>query len=319
MLSPDVYEDVVDFQVRWLVSNHLTMDEKDLPQCVSPELRKFFERYLLEENEVVEEPVTPSPPPRPLEERIRLFLNSARQCVSADTIAESIKADVEGVKEALRELNKTRVVEKGRVKGSAEDIYWLSKFGFKPSKNIIGEVLIIPMRITQVEASKKAKSMMEGGLFGKKEEIYDAEFSHIPIWRVSATREVKRLFFKKQESDTYYFSAQTGALVSLEKKEMVFHKLVTKGLENLKDLDDDEDITFVQKLPSEVEKFPEIRIKIDRIYRKLQRTLGVKPVSAEIILLPMWTLKVRHKKTLAKRTIILDAATCRTISGHFQA
>jgi hypothetical protein len=211
------------------------------------------------------------------------------------------------------------VVEKGRVKGSAEDVYWLSKFGFKPSKNIIGEVLIIPMRITQVEASKKAKSMMEGGLFGKKEEIYDAEFSHIPIWRVSATREVKRLFFKKQESDTYYFSAQTGALVSLEKKEMVFHKLVTKGLENLKDLDDDEDITFVQKLPGEVEKFPEIRIKIDRIYRKLQRTLGVKPVSAEIILLPMWTLKVRHKKTLAKRTIILDAATGRTISGHFQA
>jgi len=318
MLSPDFYDNVVDFKVRWLVTNHFTLDEKDLPQCLSPELKMFFEKYSLEQKEVAERPVAPSLPSKPLEERIRLFLNSARQGVSADSIAENLKVDVEDVEKALSELVKTRIVEKGRVKGSTENLYWLSKFGFKPSKSIIGEVLTIPTRITQVEASKRAKSMLEGGLFGKKEEIYDAEFSHIPIWRVSATRETKRLFFKKKRFDTYYVSAHTGAIVSLEKKEMVFRKLMTKSVEKLKDLDDDDNITFVPKLPGEVEKFPRIETGINRIYRKLQLTLGVKPVSAEMILLPVWTLKVRHKKKSAKRTIVIDAATGRTLSGHFR-
>ncbi len=318
MLSPDYYDNVVDFKVRWLVTNHLTLDEKDLQQCLSPELKMFFEKYLLEQKEVAEKPVAPSLPIRPLEERIQLFLNSARQGVSADSIAGNLKVDVEDVEEALNELVKTRIVEKGRVKDSPENLYWLSKFGFKPSKSIIGEVLTIPVRITQVEASKRVKPMLEGGLFGKKEEIYEAELSHIPIWRVSATRETKRLFFKKKKFDTYYMSAQTGAIISLEKKEIIFHKLMTKRVEKLKDLDDDDDITFIPKLPGEVERFPRIGMGIDKIYRKLQLTLGVKPVSAEIILLPVWTLKVRHKKKLAKRTIFIDAATGRILSGHFR-
>jgi len=318
MLSPDIYDNVVDFQVRWLVSDHLTLDEKDLAQCLSPELQTFFEKYSLEQNEIREKPVAPSLPSKPLDERIRLFLNSARQGLSADSIAKNLKVDAEDVKRALNELAKTKIVEKGRVKDNAENLYWLSKFGFKPSKSIIGEVLTIPMRITQVEASKRVKPMLEGGLLGKKEEIYDAELVHIPIWRVSATRETKRLFFKKKRFDTYYLSAHTGAIVSLEKKEMVFRKLMTKSVENLKDLDDDDNITFVPKLPSEVEKFPRIEMGTRRIYRKLQLTLGVSPVSAEIILLPVWTLKVRHKKKSAERTIFMDAATGRILSGHFR-
>jgi len=318
MLSPDIYDNVVDFQVRWLVSDHLTLDEKDLAQCLSPELQTFFEKYSLEQNEIREKPVAPSLPSKPLDERIRLFLSSARQGLSADSIAKNLKVDAEDVERALNELAKTKIVEKGRVKDSAENLYWLSKFGFKPSKSIIGEVLTIPMRITQVEASKRVKPMLEGGLLGKKEEIYDAELVHIPIWRVSATRETKRLFFKKKRFDTYYLSAHTGAIVSLEKKEMVFRKLMTKSVENLKDLDDDDNITFVPKLPSEVEKFPRIEMGTRRIYRKLQLTLGVSPVSAEIILLPVWTLKVRHKKKSAERTIFMDAATGRILSGHFR-
>ena len=318
MLSPDYYDNVVDFKVRWLVTSHLTLDEKDLPQCLSPELKMFFEKYLLQQKEIAEKPVATSLPSKPLEKRIQLFLNSARQGVSADSIAENLKVDVEDVEDALNELVKIRIVEKGRGKGSTENLYWLSKFGFKPSKSIIGEVLTIPVRITQVGASKGVRSMLEGGFFGKTEEIYDAELSHIPIWRVLATRETKRLFFKKKKFDTYYMSAQTGAIISLGKREIVFHKLMTKSVEKLKDLDDDDDITFIPKLPGEVERFPRIGMGIDKIYRKLQLTLGVKPVSAEIILLPVWTLKVRHKKKLAKRTINIDAATGRILSGHFR-
>lgn len=321
MLSSDFYDDVVDFQVRWLVTEHLTLDEKDLSQILSPESKKFFEKYMPKQ-EATTNPVTLILPPkaRPVEERVQLFLNSARRAVPTDSIAENLKVSTEDVQEALGSLVKKGVVEKGRAKGTNETVHWLSRFGFKPSENIIGEVLTIPARISQVEASKKAKSMLEGGHFIKNEEIYDAEFSYVPIWRVSATHKTKRLFFfTKEELDKYYLSAETGAIMSLEKKEILFQKLMTKGPEKLKSLDDDEDVTFIPKLPVEVQELPKIKMGAERIYRALELKLGVKPVSAEIILLPLWTLKVKHKKDMAKRTIVIDAATGRILRGHFRS
>jgi len=50
----------------------------------------------------------------------------------------------------------------------------------------------------------------------------------------------------------------------------------------------------------------------------LRLTLGVSPVSSEIVLLPVWTLKVRHKKKKKKRSIVMDAATGRKLVGHFK-
>jgi hypothetical protein len=320
MLSPDVYDDVVDFQVRWLVTDHQTMDEEDVPSALSPTSKLFFEEYVLREKEVAEEAPTPFIQSKPLVERIRLFLNSARKAIPADALAENLEVNVEDTRDALTSLIKTGVVEKGRIKGSSKDHYWLSKFGFDPSKNIIGEILTIPMRITQVQAANRAKSMLEGGFFGKREEICEAELSYIPIWRVLATHEATKLFFfRRKELDTYYLSAQTGSILSLEKKEIVFHKLMKKEAQRLKDLDDDEDITFRPRLPSEVGQLPRIKLGTSKIYRKLQTTLGVRPVTAEIILLPVWTLNVTHKKTARKRTIIMDAATGRTLSGPFEA
>jgi predicted RNA-binding protein YlxR (DUF448 family) len=161
--------------------------------------------------------------------------------------------------------------------------------------------------------------MLEGGLLRKDEEIYDAEFWYIPIWRVTATREAtKMLLLKKEETRTYYVSAQTGAIMSLEKKEIVFHKLMISTTEKLKNLDEDERITFVPKLPSEIEKFPQIKLGTDRAYQTLELKIGVRPVSAEMILLPIWSIKVRHKTKKTKRTINMDAATGRLLSGHFQ-
>lgn len=320
MLSPDFYDDVVDFQVRWLVTQHSTLDEKDLSKYLSPESKKFFEKYMLKQEAT--KTVTPilTPKTKPLEERVELLLNSARKALPTESIAENLGASTKDVQEALSKLTKEGIVGKGRTKGSSEYVHWLSRFGFKPSENIIGEVLTIPARISQAEAAKKAKSTLEGGPFIKSEEIYDAEFSYTPIWRVSATRKMKKLLlFTKEELDKYYLSAETGAIMSLEKKEIHFQKLMTKGPEKLKSLDSDEDITFIPKLPVEVEELPRIKIGIDKIYRTLELKLGVKPIAAELILLPLWTLKVKHKKDMTKRTIVMDAATGRTLRGQHRS
>jgi hypothetical protein len=322
MLSPDVYDDVVNFQVRWLVTEHLTLDEKDIPASLSPESKQFFAKYQLKQEKkkkTVKPAPRPTAPAKTLPERIKLFLNSVRQTVSAEYIAENLGVLVEDAEKALRSLVRSKVVKRSRVRSGEEYLYWLSKFGFEPSKNVLGEVLAIPTRITQVEAFNKAKSWIEGGLFFKNEEFYDASFSHMPIWKVSATREAKHLFFfKREELDTYYLSAITGALISLERGAMLFHKLMTKSAGKLKDLDDDDDITFIPRLPKEVPRIPKIKMGRDKIYSKLKLTLGVTPVSSEIVLLPVWTLKVRHKKKKKKRTIFMDAATGRRLVGHFR-
>lgn len=331
MLSPDFYDDVVDFQVRWLASGHQTLNEKDLPLYVSPEMKMFYEKYMMREEAVAEKhvvPIAPAPAPvtsvmrpqtRPPEERIQLFLNSARRGVPVDSITENLDVEAKEAEEALRKLVNKGTVKKGRVKGSDEYVYWLSRFDFEPSKNIIGEVLTIPVRIAEAEAIKRVKPMLEGGLLFKNEEVYDTKFSYIPIWKVSASREKKRFFFfSKEELDEYYLSAENGAIMSLSKKAIVFHKLMTKGAEKIRNLDDDEDIAFVPKLPNEVDGFPTIRVGMSKVYRVLELKLGVKPFSAEIVLLPVWTLKIRHKKRSTGRAITIDAATGRTLEGHLQ-
>jgi len=328
MLSPDVYEDVINFQVRWLVTDHLTLDSDDIPAAITPETKEFFAQFLKKpepkqtrtkrQTELVTEPAVKREP-KSLAERIQLLLNSVRQSVSAEYIAENLNVFVKDVEKALKVLIKTKIVKKTRVKDQEEYLYWLSKFGFEPSKNVFGEVLGIPVRITQVDAFKRAKSWLEGGLLFKKEEFYDAKFSHMPVWKVSGTRKTKRLFFfRTEEVDTYYLSAVTGALISLEKDEMKFHRLVKKSASKLKDFDDDNDIVFIPRLPKEVPKIPKVKIGTKKIHSTLRLTYGVRAVFSELVLLPVWTLKVRHKKNKKKRTIYMDAATGRKLVGYFK-
>jgi len=321
MLSPDVYDNVLDFQVRWLVTEHKTLDDKDIPDAIPTSTLQFFKKFLSTQKKR-EKQIKPASKSsllqKSLSKRIQLLLNSVRQSVSVGYIAESLSVSVLDAEKALNSLIRTKIVKKSQTKDDEEELYWLSKFGFEPSKNVLGEVLAIRPRITQVEAYKRSKSWLDGGFFGKNEQIYEAKFSHLPIWKVSTSRQAKRLlFFNKEEFDTYYLSATTGALISLEKDEILFHKLVTKSAGKLKDFDDDYDIVFIPRLPKEVPRIPKIKIGREKIFSKLQLTIGVKPIASEIVLLPVWRLKVKHKKNKKKRRIFMDAATGRKLAGNF--
>jgi hypothetical protein len=321
ILSPDVFDDVVNFQVRWLLTNHLTLDEKDINQSITSETKQFFKKYQQKQKTTKgKEEVLLSYVDSDLPNRVKLFLNSVRQSVTAEYVANNLNVDLDNVQNALNSLVKSKIVKESKTKNGEEILYWLSKFGFKPSKNVLGEVMVIPTRITQVEALKKAKPWLEGGLFAKQEVFYDANFSHIPIWKVLATRKAKHLFFfRKEEIETYYLSATTGAMISIERGTILFHRLMTKNPGKLKDLDDDENITFIPRLPREVQKIPKIKIGRQQIYSKLKLTLGVSPISSELVLLPIWSLKVKHKKKKKKRTIIMDSATGRRLAGCFKS
>jgi hypothetical protein len=315
LLSPDLYSDVVDFNVRWLVSKHLTLDEKDLAQHVPAEARAFFEKYV--QTKVTKKWITAAhfEPSKTLDERIQRFLHSEGKAVPAVLIAGDLKIRQEESEKILARLVKAGVVKKGRNKTGGETLYWLSEFNLNPSRGVSGEVLIISPVISQAEAVRMSGSLLEGGMFRKDEEVYDAEFRYVAIWRVRATKETRLFLVKKEEERTYYVSAETGNLMSMEKREIVFHRLLSGTSQKLTNLDEDKRFAFVSKMPSEVDKLPQTRLSKEKACQTLELKIGVKPASAELVLLPTWSLKVQHKTKKAKRTINLDAVTGRLLTG----
>jgi hypothetical protein len=316
LVSPDLYADVVDFNVRWLVSKHLTLDEKDLAQHVLAESRAFFEKYVQAMAMKKWTIAAHFEPPKARNERVQRFLRSEGKAVPAGLIATELKMSLEDAEKILAGMVKAGIAKKGRKKVGGETLYWLSEFNLDPSKGVSGEVLMISPLISQAEAVRKSRSLLEGGVFRKDEEVYDAEFSYLAIWKVMATKETRTFLAKKEETRTYYVSAENGSLISLEKTQIVFHRLLSGTSQNLRNLDEDKRFKFVSRIPSEADKFPQLRLNMEKACQALELKIGVKPVSAALVLLPIWSLKVQHKKKKkAKRTISMEAATGRLLKG----
>jgi len=316
LLSPDLYSDVVDFDVRWLVSKHLTLDERDLAQHVPAESRAFFEKHV--QAEVMKKWTNAAhfEPSKTLDEKVQRLLRSEARAVPAVSIAEDLKISQGDSEKVLASLVKAGIAKKGRNKADGETLYWLSEFNLDPSIGISGEMLMVSPVISQAEAVKKSAPLLEGGVFRKDEQVYDAEFRYVPLWRVRATKETRMLLVKKEEERTYYVSGETGDLVSLEKRKIMFHKLLSDTGQRLRNLDEDKRFTFVSKTPGEMDKLPQIKLNKNKACQTLELKIGVKSESAELVLLPIWSLKVRHKTKKARRTINMDAATGRLLVGN---
>jgi hypothetical protein len=321
LLSPDLYADVVDFDIRWLASKHLTLDERDLAAHVPAESRAFFEKHVPMNATKKWTTAVQSRPLATLEDRILQFLRSERKAVPARVVAGSLKVGIRDFQKTLADLVRTGKVSKRRERAGGETLYWLTEFKLDPSKGIMGEVLMISPTISQTEAVRRSKALLEGGSFHKDEEVYDAGFSYLPIWRIEATIQKRVFLNKKQEPRIYYVDAETGDLISLEKKEIEFHKILSNASQKLRTMDQDPRFKFIRKMPNEVDKLREIKLDEQKARQTLELKIGAKAELAELVLLPVWSLKVQHKRKKARRTINMDAATGRLLSEpvHFKS
>lgn len=316
LLSPDVFGDVIDFDVRWLVTKHRTLDEKELAQNVSEDSKIFFQRRM--QARVREEWTTAAhlEPSMTLAERSQRLLLSEGRAVSAASIAKELEISQEETEKVLTGLVKAGAAKKGRSGKGGENLYWNSNYNLDPSKGITGGILMISPMITQAEAVKKSGSLLEGGLFNKDERVYDAEYHYVPIWKMNATKETRTFFVKRNEEQVYYMNAQTGDLVSLENRRIIFRKILEEPSQKLRNLDEDKNFNFVWKVPTELDKLPQIKLTKEEAGQTLGLKTGAKPTSIELVLLPFWNLKVEHKTKKKKRTINMDAATGRLLVGN---
>jgi hypothetical protein len=292
------------------------LDERDLAQYVPAESRAFFEKHVQAEVTKKWTNAAHFEPSKNLDEKIQRLLRSEGEAVPALLVARNLKISQGDSEKVLASLVKAGIAKKGRNKADGETLYWLSEFNLDPSIGISGEVLMISPVISQAEAVKKSAPLLKGGVFRKDEQVYDAEFRYVPLWRVRATKETRLLLVKKEEARTYYVSGETGDLVSLEKREIMFHKLLPGTSQKLRNLDEDKRFTFVSKMPGEMDKLPQIRLSKNKACQTLELKTGVKSKSAELVLMPIWSLKVQHKTKKARRTINMDAATGRLLVGN---
>ena len=169
-----------------------------------------------------------------------------------------------------------------------------------------------------MDAVRQASSLLEREFLSTQEEVAAAELDHLPIWKVPCQWTTKAtLLPAKEHIDDYYVSARSGAFMTMHGKEMRFERVARELAERVQDLDDDEDVAFEPRLPREVGTMPPIKMSLPQAFEVLRRTFGVRPVEGRLALLPVWHLHVRQKAGTGARTVVMDAATGRTLSGDF--
>lgn len=318
LLSPDVAQRLVEFRVRRLVSKHVTLEDRELGDAMAPEAKSFFDKYTspgaeTRAPEAAGEGMAPS-----LRDRIRQYLTTTRQAASGVRIAKALGAAAETVDRELEKGAKEGALGVKHGEDGEEDLYWLAEYKFQPAAGILSEVLTIPMRLFQADAIREAQGGSGRVLSGKKVTVSDARFFWLPIWKVTARWAAKsRLFSPKQHIDDYYVNARKGTILWLEGRQIVFSKVARTPASDVKDLDDDEHVSFVPKVPSEIGELPEIRVGRDEAFQILKLMFGVQPIEGHLALLPVWLLKTQEGTKEPSKTIAMDAATGRVFAGDY--
>ena len=253
-------------------------------------------------------------PISPIREVILEAVRGARETVPAGAVAISTGMPLEVVQQELRGMVTAGLLATGRSPGCKENLYWPVEEEFRPSVGLTQEVLGITMRVTQVDAVKRASSLM-----AKTEEVATAELDQVPVWKISCKWTSKGLLSSaKDHVDDYYVSARSGAFMTIEGKEMHFEKIARKSAGRIEDLADQAGVSFKSALPSEIGPMPPIEVSLPRATEILRTTFGVKPVDGRLALLPIWHLGLRRRGGPgAIRTVTMDAVSGKVVFGEY--
>lgn len=274
LLAPDVYDKVQFMQVRWLATNHTTLDEDKVKRIMDESgLRDKFPKGKLksrrgrkkEEEGSVDDTSETTLEEELKEKQVEQETDSVAGIPKVEKIEDLVKEmesqplalSIEDVsvqlnipeKEAIKELEKL-AKEKKLVSESVDGVkyYWSKKHEMDPANNIIGPLFRVHLEIPKGKAQKIVDKNIPKDLWKKREEIIEnrTELYYIPLWRISALeREIIKkggLFKKKQviQKDRkvfYYIHALNGSVAHLEmddKEPQLYFK--SSGIVDKKDI-----------------------------------------------------------------------------------
>jgi|GEM_PF-2804352 len=197
----------------------------------------------------------------------------------------------------------------------------------KHSRNIMTEsdfdsqeqmVIACEVKVPENEALKRAKKLVEKGIFKKTETIEDAELIYLPLWQVRFN--VKKyegipfLSKKIDANENIYYNALTGKLLYVEKNTVQFSDLVDKKAEKIVDLDNNAKFTRIsaEELPEDT---PMPRVPPARLAVKVKNQFGIEANVIQQVFLPIWVFTAVGDRTLK---VCIDSVFGHEVVGAFE-
>jgi len=319
LLNPDIYDEVQRLQVRWLVTNHTTIDDTKVQMLMESSGMK--ERFNQINSKKSEEPIDPTPDiseeelqeEEPEDEDITVNAKHSSEileqfeyrpiAMSAEEIAEITEENKAVVAKDLDKLvdeDRLTVKEFNGVK-----IYWSKKHAMDPVNNIVGPLFRFHLEKPQGVAEKIMKDNIPKTLGIKP--LFDildpkTEVFYVPLWRIGVYHTIKEGFIRKRKVDvkrTFYINAMDGSIMLYNDKEQVI-EFKSSGIE---------DPHEVRTIPSGLKPDPEVldglrdhdlkpklnrEDAIDRVKQLLGDRINRKIIPS-LCWMPIWQFYLREK------------------------
>ncbi len=346
LLAPDVYKSVQQIQARWLVTNHITLDDGKVKEIIdnsgirekfpdaapkrkkkapkklaigdgSPllaedatELGIVTERY---DDDVDEAEMETAVPIINKNSEIATIMEAKPLAISADELSEQTGKSTKAMTTQLDKLVTAKKLKVEDVNGVK--IYWSTKYKMDPKNNIIGPLFRFHLNYPQGPAKKQMESKIPSTLkIRRKADIKRQKLVYVPLWRINGTvKEAEKRKFRKDKKAVrgfYYVNGNTGGILDFDEKEKI---LVFPYM----DIDPEEIDTFEMK---DVKVNPISLDDIDNKYSNpllnrqdalsvSEEKLGLilnKKVVPSLVWLPIWEFELKDRDTGGKSKAWVD-------------
>tara|TARA_B100000609_G_C17221537_1_gene440433 strand:+ start:479 stop:2782 length:2304 start_codon:yes stop_codon:yes gene_type:complete len=257
LVSPDTYERVVDFKVRWLYTKHETLEEEQIEDLIPDALRERFSQPLAtkrpapvepevqptqaevapteepdEELDDTEEDIPEAEVPKSNGELLLEYIDAHPGAYTVKELTHELSMSENLVRKALKQDDVAKLMSSAKV--SRSHYYWLSKHRFEPTVGLRRPILTAGWRADRNQAIRLAERECDGLLgafsfgFLRTETAEGPKEGYLLLWRVVLTfQKPSHLLLKLVSSPEVkelhlYFHAKTGHLLVLQSKQIEF-------------------------------------------------------------------------------------------------
>jgi len=322
LLAPDSFERAVSLRVRWLLTQHKTLDEDSIPELMNSQLRaglmEKIERRIPQvlpikpstpRSEILpvdQEPPAPllqpeelPEPPRPFIEILEERIKDSKRAWTLRELQDEFDRSAGALRKPLGELERLKKIHKEKFGRS--NFYWSKGYRFFPDYGLSEPVQVACLKIYEREAMAAAQA--EGSsLFGLiKRSLPAPSFEHQALWQLRFTVSISSgfLFWKeiKRRSEHLYFHPRSGDLLLVDGRGLRFLSIVDQNPEEIRDLDDI--CQFEEKAPNELglnRRRLKAMMSAEEIIKVAQRKFPIQIESARLVFLPYWRFQPPGKE-----------------------
>lgn len=254
MLAPDVFSSVQRMQVRWLVTEHTTLDDVAVKKITDESgIRDKFPDATLETKKTVKEDTEETPVAETVDvgdeddidedddfllntEMAATFIPEASTpgaiekalekepiALTAEELSTVTGESTKKLTTSLNGLVTQKKLNAENVEGTK--VYWSVKYNMDPENNIIGPLFKVQVNYPEAKAVEVMEKNLKKSLFKKHEEIKRKTVKYLPLWRIGTIDTVTEGTFKKKTKTVkkyYYVNGKTGGILDLNRKEESF-------------------------------------------------------------------------------------------------